>query len=210
MRGLYILSKESCNWIKRYIYLNLFLCVIAYWISNQPLTDLIWDILQCQVISLSRTISWSLWIKVKLFNAHHKVCGTHMSLSLTQKQRLFSIVSKKGIFEDCQTYNFSQFARFSVWYLGYSSFVFNVKLENVTIAISFNSAYCSKSSTTDRIYRLRRVIDTFMKHFDCLRGRYLKLKLVKWYAFWYRHSFSFITCFTPVYGLIISPSQASW
>ena len=96
MRGLYILSKESCNWIKRYIYLNLFLCVIAYWISNQPLTDLIWDILQCQVISLSRTISWSLWIKVKLFNAHHKVCGTHMSLSLTQNRDCFPSWVKRG------------------------------------------------------------------------------------------------------------------
>ena len=159
MRGFYILSKELCNWIKRYIYLNLFLCVIAYWISNQPLTDLIWDILQCQVISLSRTISWSLWIKVKLFNAHHKVCGTHMPLSLTQKQRLFSIVSKKRGFSKIVkriTPHSLQGSAFDIWDTLF--FVFNVKLENVTIAISFNSAFCSKSSTTDRMYRLRRVM----------------------------------------------------
>ena len=103
-----------------------------------------------------------------------------MPLSLTQKQRLFSIVSKKRGFSKIVkriTPHSLQGSAFDIWDTLF--FVFNVKLENVTIAISFNSAFCSKSSTTDRMYRLRRVIDTFMKHFDCLHGRYLKLKLVK-------------------------------
>ena len=96
MRGFYILNKASCNWIKRYLYLNVFLCVISYQISNQPIKDLIWDILQCQVTALSCTISWSLSPQVKLLNGHHKVRGTHIPLSLMQKQRLFSIMSQRG------------------------------------------------------------------------------------------------------------------
>ena len=96
MRGFYILNKASCNWIKRYLYLNVFLCVISYQISNQPIKDLIWDILQCQVTALSYTISWSLSLQVKLLNGHHKVRGTHIPLSLMQKQRLFSIMSQRG------------------------------------------------------------------------------------------------------------------
>ena len=52
--------------------------------------------MQCQVTALSCTISWSLSLKVKLPNGHHKVHGTHMPQSLMQKQRLFSIMSKRG------------------------------------------------------------------------------------------------------------------
>ena len=66
-------GERIMHWIKRYIYLNVFLGAISYRISNQPLTDLSFSLSFSLSLSLSLSLSSSLSLSLTL----------SLSLSLT-------------------------------------------------------------------------------------------------------------------------------